>query len=270
MSLKVGLVGCGAIGLEIARYLDRCEIPAELAAIYDTKRDRMRTLVGELKRPPLESESLGELVSLSELVVEAASQKAVPGVAESALGHGRDLMILSVGALMDLRLYEKIQDLARYNRCRVYIPTGAITGLDGIKSAGIGKINSITLTTTKPPAGLEGAPYVVAHQINLRGLKEPTLIFEGPASAAVKEFPANVNVAASLSLASGIDVLVRIVADPGIDVNIHDIALDGEFGRMTTRVENVPSPTNPRTSYLAALSAIATLRTAVLAVRIGT
>lgn len=270
MSLKVGLVGCGAIGLEIARYLDRCEIPAELAAVYDTGKERMRALVERLERSPVEAESLDELVSLADLVVEAASQKAVLGVAEAALGNGLDLMIMSVGALMDGELYKKIQDLARQNDCRVYIPTGAITGLDGIKSAGIGKIDSITLTTTKPPEGLEGAPYVVSHQINLRGLIEPALIFDGPASVAVKEFPANVNVAASLSLASGIDVRVRIVADPRIDINIHEIALAGEFGRMTTRVENVPSPSNPRTSYLAALSAIATLRSAVMPIRIGT
>ena len=97
------------------------------------------------------------------------------------------------------------------------------------------------------------------------------MIFEGSALEAVKAFPANVNVAATLFLAAeGSEVWVNVVADPGIHVNRHEIEVEGDFGRISTKVENVPSPKNPKTSYLAALSAIATLRSIVEPVKIGT
>lgn len=107
--------------------------------------------------------------------------------------------------------------------------------------------------------------------IDLSALTGPTLIFQGSALDAVKAFPANVNVAATLFLAAGeSDVQVKVVADPEIQINRHEILVEGDFGRISTRVENIPSPSNPKTSYLAALSAIATLRSIVEPVKIGT
>jgi aspartate dehydrogenase len=129
----------------------------------------------------------------------------------------------------------------------------------------------VTLTTTKKPASLDGAPYIKDNKIDLKALKEPTLLFEGTAAEAVKAFPANVNVAATICLAAREgEVRVRIIADPTIKVNRHEIVAEGDFGRITTQVENVPSPKNPKTSHLAALSAIATLRSIMEAVKIGT
>jgi aspartate dehydrogenase len=143
--------------------------------------------------------------------------------------------------------------------------------LDGLKSASIGTIERISLTTTKNPKGLEGAPYILQQKIDLRALTQAAVVFEGAASEAVRGFPANVNVAATLSLAArGVPVHVKIVADPNIHVNRHEIVVEGEFGKIFTKVENVPSPSNPKTSYLAALSAIATLRSIVEPVKIGT
>jgi len=270
MVLKIGLVGCGAIGTEIARAIDRGDIAAELVAVFDRNADRAGELMRGLKARPRLS-GLEDLVERSEIVVEAASQRAVPEVARAALLRGRDLMIMSVGALMDRDLLRMVEDLAKEHRCRVYIPSGAISGLDGLKSASSGKIDLVTLTTTKNPRGFLGAPYIKDMKIDLDAIAEPTVIFEGPAEEAVLAFPANVNVAATLSLtARGSRVMVKIVADPGIDVNIHQITAEGSFGRITTRVENVPSPRNPRTSYLAALSAIATLRSIAEPVKIGT
>lgn len=97
-------------------------------------------------------------------------------------------------------------------------------------------------------------------------------MYEGPAREAVRKFPANVNVAATLSLAGiGLDkTKVKIVADPEVKNNIHEISVQGDFGELKTRVENVPSPQNPKTSYLAALSAIATLKKITDGVEIGT
>jgi len=270
MAVKIGLVGCGAIGAEIARALDRGTINATLVAVCDHNPDTASALIERMEHKPVKA-CLEELVGLADLVVEAASQKAVPAVARAALCRGKSLMIMSVGALADRELFAEVKRLAADKGARVYLPSGAIAGLDGLKSASLGGIRSITLTTTKNPRGLQGAPYILEKGIDLSALAGPTVIFEGSALDAVKAFPANVNVAATLFLAAGEGkVQVKVVADPGIEINRHEIQVEGEFGRITTKVENIPSPTNPKTSYLAALSAIATLRSIVEPIKIGT
>jgi len=270
MPLKIGLVGCGAIGTEIARAIDSGKIEAELAAVCDHNPATAIALIDSLQHKPVQAR-LEELVSLSDLVVEAASQKAVPAIARATLGEGKSLMIMSVGALADVDFYREVKKLAEERGSRVYIPSGAISGLDGLKSASVGTIRKVTLTTTKNPKGLEGAPYILENKIDLEALKEPAVIFEGSAAEAVKAFPANVNVAATLCLAAREgEVRVKIIADPHINVNRHEIVAEGDFGQIFTRVENVPSPKNPKTSYLAALSAIATLRSIVEPLKIGT
>ncbi len=270
MPLKIGLVGCGAIGSEIAKAIDSGDINAELVAVCDRNTKCADGLIGRLKKKPIRA-NLEELVNASDIVVEAAAQVAVPAIARATLVKGKQLMIMSVGALTDASLYKEVKSLAATHGSRIYLPSGAISGLDGLKSASIGNIRKVTLTTTKNPAGLEGAPYIRDKNIDLKALKEPRLIFEGTAAEAAKAFPANLNVAATLCLAAREgDVRVRIVADPSIHVNRHEIVAEGDFGQITTRVENVPSPKNPRTSYLAALSAIATLRSIVEPVKIGT
>jgi len=270
MPIKIGLVGCGAIGAEIAKAVDSGALDAKLVAVCDHNPATAVALIDSLQHKPARLK-LEELVALSDVVVEAASQKAVPAIARAALEKGKKLMIMSVGALADREFYAEVKALAKEHGSRVYLPSGAISGLDGLKSASIGTIRSVTLTTTKNPIGLQGAPYILENKIDLDLLAGPTLIFEGSALQAVKAFPANVNVAATLFLAAGeSEVKVKIVADPGIHVNRHEIVVEGDFGRISTLVENVPSPRNPKTSYLAALSAIATLRSIVEPVKIGT
>ncbi|MHB8119876.1 MAG: aspartate dehydrogenase [Methanothrix sp.] len=270
MPIKIGLVGCGAIGAEIAKAVDSGALDANLVAVCDHNPATAVALIDSLQHKPVKAK-LEELVDLSDVVVEAASQKAVPAVARAALVKGKRLMIMSVGALADREFYAEVKALAKEHGSLVYIPSGAISGLDGLKSASIGTIRTVTLTTTKNPIGLKGAPYILENKIDLDGLAGPTLIFEGSALQAVRAFPANVNVAATLFLAAGeSEVHVKVVADPGIHVNRHEILVEGDFGQISTKVENVPSPRNPKTSYLAALSAIATLRSIVEPVKIGT
>jgi len=270
--IKVGIVGCGAIGGEICKAFDEMVVSADLAALSDRDLGSARELAGSLKHAKPRAVSTPELIDAVDLVVECASQSAVKEVVIPALGRGKDVMIMSVGALTDEGLLRQIRELARKNNCKVYLPSGAIVGLDGLKSASVAKINSVTLTTRKPPASLEGAPYIVQHKINLSTLKKATILFEGSAEEAVKGFPVNVNVAATLSLAGmgAKRTKVRIVADPALKRNVHEILVEGDFGRFETRVENVPSPSNPKTSYLAALSAIATLKKIAEPIQIGT
>ncbi len=181
-------------------------------------------------------------------------------------------MVMSAAALIEENLFMEISEIAKKNGRKVYVPSGAIVGLDNIKSAAIGNIDQVTLTTRKPPQSFEGAPLVKKRKINLSSLKKPIMLFEGPAGEAVKLFPQNVNVSATLSLASiGPDkTKVRIITDPRTKTISHEIHVKGEFGELQTKTINRPFPTNPKTSFIAALSAIATLRKLSENIIIGT
>jgi aspartate dehydrogenase len=163
-------------------------------------------------------------------------------------------------------------ELARQTGSRIYVPSGAIVGLDGLKGAAIGHIAAVTMITRKPPKALAGAPFVVEHRIDLHGFTEPTQIFEGSAREACRGFPANVNISAALSLAGiGADrTRLRILVDPKGTRNVHDIEVVGEFGRFTVHLENEPSATNPRTGKLTYLSTLAMLKSLVNPLKVGT
>lgn len=268
---RIGIVGTGAIGKEIARAIDDGTVPAELVAIWDRQVNEAEEFAASLKQKP-KVLPLEELVKECCIVVEAASQAAVREVAVAALSNSKNVMIMSVGALSDKSLLEEIKKLAREHHCHIYVPSGAIGGLDAVKSASIKHIDSVTITTRKPAKGLKGAPFVVRNKLDLDTFTVPTEIFSGPAAVAIKEFPANVNVAASLSLVGvGFDkTVVKVVVDPTISRNIHEIEVKGDFGDFHARIENVPSDTNPKTSFLAALSAIATLKQVCEPLKIGT
>lgn len=268
---RIGIVGAGAIGKEIARAIDNGTVPAKLEAIWDRDEREANEFAATLKSKPRVL-ALEELVEASNFVVEAASQSAVREVAIATLSRSRSLMVMSVGAFADKELLETVRSLARHHQCSIYVPSGAVCGLDGVKSASVCKIESVTITTRKPKDGLRGAPFIVRNKIDIDSMTEPTEIFSGPAAVAIKEFPANVNVAASLSLVGvGFErTLVRVVVDPTIKRNMHEIVVRGEFGELRTVVENVPSRTNPKTSFLAALSAIATLKQVCEPLKVGT
>jgi aspartate dehydrogenase len=213
--------------------------------------------------------ALPELIERSDLVVEAATQAALLDFGPAVLAAGKHLMVLSVGALVGV-LGEWAQAAERHG-CRILVPSGAIAGLDGVKAARERRITAVRMETRKPPRGLAGAPYVEDRGIDLAAIREETLIFEGPATEAVRGFPQNVNVVAALSLA-GVGperTRIAIYAVPGLERNQHRITVEGEAGRLAIEVENVPSR-NPRTGVLSYLSAIAMLRELGAVVRVGT
>jgi aspartate dehydrogenase len=267
--LRVGVIGCGAIGSEIARAVDSGGVRAELIGLHDVRHDvAERLATGLAGRPRVLP--MAQLIEAAQLIVEATAKDAAPPVIRAALERGRDVMVLSVGGL--LGCLDEMCGLADSRGARIHVPTGAIAGLDAVKAAAVARIDRVTLTTRKPPRGLAGAPHIAAAGIDLARIQEPTAIFTGSAREAVPAFPANVNVAAALSLAGiGADATrVQVVADPISDKNVHEIEAEGAFGRLTIRVENVPSPTNPKTSYMAALSAIAMLRRITSTLIVGT
>ena len=259
---KIGLLGCGAIGTQIALAIDSGKIPAILTHVYDASKDSSAKLVSKLNIKPEIVENPHLLSSHNvNIVVEAASQDAVKDVALSILQNKRDLMIMSVGALLDESVYDILSDACKDFKKTIYLPSGAIAGLDGIQSIK-DELESISITTTKHPRSLKGAKFFETSDINLDSIDTATTIFNGTAKDAVSLFPANINVAALLSL-SGIGsekTDVKIVADPNTNKNTHHIVASGQFGKMTFTIENFPDPTNPKTSRLAILSAIETLR----------
>lgn len=278
------MIGCGAIGSVICRAIDTDEVSGhrlnlgmELKLLIDTHPEKIEALCKSLRKKPAlvksDASELDVILDEVDLVIECASAAAVREYIIPALRKGKDVMILSVGALLcDPLLFEEIERIAKEKKCNVYIPSGAIAGLDGLKSGVIGGMHTVALTTRKPPLGFEGNLYVRDRGIDLHAIKRAKTLFVGSAREAVKHFPENVNVAASLSLA-GIGpeaTKVKIVADPAATENIHEIEAKGEFGHLSVRVENVPSAANPKTSYLAALSAIATLKQISYPIRVGT
>ena len=197
----------------------------------------------------------------ADIVIEAASQAAAKNFSRRVVEHKKDLLLMSVGALADeLFLSELLNVVSMYGN-HIYIPSGAIAGIDAIKSVK-GMLDSVTLTTTKNPRALAGAPFFNSDPTRLNSMKKKTLVYEGTAADAVNKFPANINVAAVLSLA-GIgtqETKVKIIADPHITLNQHQIEAAGAFGEIAITVRNIPSPNNPKTSFLAVLSAIECLR----------
>jgi len=259
---RIALLGCGAIGTQIALAIDSGKIPASITHVYDEDKARSQTLVSKLQSNPEIAENFHLLSSQPiDLVVEAASQDAVRDAALSVLQNRKDLMIMSAGALLDESVFEIISDACRDFHKTVYLPSGAIAGLDGLKAVR-DDIQAVSLTTTKHPRSLEGARFFETSGIDLDSIEKPTTIFEGTARQAVSLFPANINVAALLSLATigSEKTLVKIVADPSADKNTHSVVAEGAFGKMTLEAQNVPDPANPKTSKLAVLSAIEKLR----------
>ncbi len=267
--LKIGIIGCGTIGTEIALACrGRLKDKVILSAVCDANAKSAQALIDKTGLG-IGMLGLDEIIKEAQFIVEAASASISSEVLKKCIGLKRDCLIMSVGGLIG---GEGLLEEAKKKGIKVYIPSGALCGIDGLKSAMAGKIDSVTLTTRKPPKGLVGAPYLKEQKIDVENIKKETVVFEGSAQDAVKGFPQNVNVSAVLSLA-GIGArktTVRLVTSPDYTKNIHEVEVTGEFGRMSTITENVPSKTNPKTSALAIFSAIATLEAAVSSVRIGT
>ena len=267
--LSVGIIGLGAIGSRLVQILGKkFSKEARVDFLCDLKEERVQAAQKQ-GAPKAKTVSWQELVGKAELVIESASQEIALPVAEKALRLNKQVLILSVGGLL---VSNGLHRTLAKTKGRLWIPSGALAGVDGLLAANQGRIRRVTLTTRKPLAGLEGAPYLRRKKIHLASIKNPTLIFEGDASEAISAFPKNVNVAATLALA-GVGpqkTQVRIFTSPTYRHNQHEVEIEGDFGRIRTEVENLPTPDNPRTSELAILSAIATLRKIFGHVHIGT
>lgn len=267
--VRVAIAGLGTIGFAVARRLDEGKIPGiEVSAVAVRDVAKARGRIATLKRPP-RIVALDELSRYADIVVECAPAHLFKQIALPVLQAGRIFMPLSVGALLS---YPELEELAAQSGGRIIVPSGALLGLDAVRAAAEGEILSIKMITRKPPASLAGAPYLIDHGIVLENLTTPLKVFEGSARDGAKGFPANVNVAAALSLAGiGPDrTRLEIWADPGVTRNTHHIEVEADTARFTLTIEGVPSPENPRTGRIVAQSVIAALRGLVSPLKIGT
>lgn len=258
--MKIGIIGCGAIAqfllsstkkekdssLKITDILVRdAKKYEQIARQYDVK---LHTNINDFLKAPLD------------IVVEAATVEAVQQFLPSILPK-KDVVLISIGALVDQLFLREMQELAKTYGRTIYLPSGAIGGLDLLQHANaLQGVQEVTLTTRKP-----------AHTLTSEKLTGAKIIFQGTAEEAIKQFPKNINVAIVLSLATiGMHrTTVKIVADPSLDKNEHHIQATGEFGEMSLTVANEPLPTNPKTSYLAALSVLSTLKNLKQTIKIG-
>ncbi len=239
--MMAAVIGCGAIGSFVARWL--CE-RGKLASLYDADRERALKLSRALGVPA--AKTFEEFLKCdADIVVEAASQQAVREYAERVLKAGKDMLVMSVGTFADREFYERIRGLAARLGRRIYVPSGALAGIDAL-TAVADIADEVILTTRKSPSSL--------------GVDRRGVIFEGSAREAARRFPRNMNVAAILGLAVGFEkVRCRIIADD-VEENVHEMVARGGFGEIRIEVRNKKMRENPRTSYLAALSVIKTLQ----------
>lgn len=267
---KIGIIGCGAIGSAIAKAIQYGLHPRlTLSGIYDISMEKVETFCTTHNCPHCKIPSINALIEKSDLIVEAVNAKDTAQIIRDVVEHKTDVLVLSVGSL--LTNFE-IFDTAQRNHVRVFVPSGAISGIDALKAAAHVGIDSISLTTYKPIKGLQGAPFFDSHDISLDDITEETVVFEGSVDDAVEAFPQNINVAATIALATGTQkkLKIRIVTSPTLTHNRHEIIATGSFGEIHTVTRNVPSHENPKTSYMAILSGIAFLKSYCSAVKIGT
>lgn len=250
--VKIGLVGCGAIGEGVALFIDKqLRKKTTLWAIADSDTEKAEILAEKLCVVP-KMLAVDELIRGADFIIEAASVSAARYILTRAVPLKKDVLVLSVGAFIeDMSILEK----AKKRGVNIYVPSGAICGVDGLGALSLGEINRITLTTSKPPKGLSGIDYLEKKGISIAHLKKEKIIFRGNVKEAIRHFPQNINVAAILMLASSFQrVEVCIKADPGVQRNIHRIEIDTQEAKVSITVENVPSKANPKTSTLAILS----------------
>lgn len=271
--MRIGIIGGGTIARLIIGHVRRGDLGrAQVVAIAGRSGSSRARALARAFAIPFVSGARALLAKKPEVAVEAASHDAVREFGVPLLGKGVSLVVLSCGALCDDALREKLERAAARGRALLSVPSGGIGGLDALKAACVAGVDEVTIAVTKPPAAWKGIPYVERLGVDLYGMREPRVLFEGTAREGVPHFPANVNIAAVLSMAGiGFDrTRLKVVADPALRHNTHYIDIRGRTGNISIKLENVPAPDNPKTAWLACYSALAALKSTRSAVRYGT
>jgi len=271
--LRIGLLGGGTIARLVLGEARRGTLPGiEFVALAGRGASSPAASLAREFAIPYAAGGEGLLALRPDAVLEAASHEAVRQHLVRFLGAGIGFVVLSAGALADDALRRDAEAASARTGALLYVPSGGIGGLDALKTACLGGVDEASIQVAKPPAAWKGIPYVERLGVALDRLSGPVTLFEGPAREGVPHFPQNVNIAAVLALAGlGMDrTRLKVVADPALTLNTHTIRVSGRCGRFTVVLENVPSPDNPKTSWLACYSGLAALRGLRERVRYGT
>ena len=259
--ISVGLIGCGGIAQDLMTALGNEGPPPEVKIVAALARPG-RTEPARQKLAQIEIvESLDQLLAhRPELIAEVAGQQAVAQYGETVLRNGVDLLVISVGALADTVLFERLKSAAQAGRRRILLPAGAIGGIDAIAAMRMGGLSLVRYRSRKPPLAWRGSP--AEKLVDLAALAKPAVLYRGSAREAALLYPQNANVAAAIAIAGlGFErTEVELVADPAAAGNVHEIEVEGAAGRFAIELEGRPSRTNPKTSALAALSVARVLR----------
>lgn len=261
--LRVAILGCGTIGQFVLDYLADGKLPeCEPVAVYLRSPESKGRKHLESRKIPWVTDLEKLLGFAPNVVVEAATQEAVEAMGPKILSSGIDFIPLSLGAFVDPNLMETMMQAAGQGGSRLHIPSGGIGALDALQTALLGGVNKVTMITRKHSATWKGIPAVDKMGLDLDNLTEPVLLFEGPARECMKKYPQSINIGAALSIAGiGFDkTIIKIYADPRVKYNTHEINWEGFTGKVTVVFENVPVPTNPKTSYQACFSALFILK----------
>lgn len=268
--VKIGIIGCGAIGSRMAQTITKdMSKDCKLVGLFDVDADKVNRLATKIKLKNIAKKTIDDLIKVSDCVVEAVNSENTVQIIEKIIRAKKSVLAMSVGKLLNAH---HLYTLARKNKCFILLPSGAIAGVDAIKAASMANIKRITLTTRKPLKGFKTNPYLQSINTDLSKITKETVIFEGTVQQAVKFFPQNINVAATIALASQAPkkLHIKIIVSPEYTRNVHEIELEGDFGRISTKTENVVCPDNPKTSYLAVLSGLQTLKQYCTGILIGT
>jgi aspartate dehydrogenase len=271
--MRAGIIGGGTIARLFLEHIQRGELgDTRVAVIVGRNAASRGKALAQEYGVPFATSLEGLIAERPDVVVEAASHEAVHRYAKPLLARGIAVIVLSGGALCDDALRETLEQAALKSGALLYVPSGGIGGLDALKAACLAGVDEVTIAVTKPPAAWKGIAYVETLRIDLDRLSEPCVLFDGTAREGVPHFPANVNIAAVLSLAGiGFDrTRLKVVADPALQYNTHFIDVRGATGNISIKLENVPAPDNPKTAWLACYSALAALKAATAPVRYGT
>jgi aspartate dehydrogenase len=246
--MRVGLIGLGAIArgvLRLARPEDGLQFVG--AVVGDPTRPRGDAL------PPICGNVEELIATRPDVVVELGGHAALACHGPAVLRAGIDLLLVSVGAMAEPAVEQAIVEAACAGHSRAIVVSGAIGGLDAIAAAAVGGLSSVTHTTRKPARTLLGEGSAI---------DEPCELFSGSAREGALRFPESINVAAAVSLAGiGLDrTQVKVIADPGVECNMHEVVAKGAFGELRFEIRNIPTEDNPRTGRLVAMSVLHALR----------
>ncbi len=261
MTLKIGLIGNGAI--------------AKLVTTFCAERGDRFAVVGAIGLPsdtvsvgthPIVQDWTALKKLRPELIVECAGHGAVKAFAAAILDDGFDLILVSTGSLADEALWNEVSAAAKRSTGQLKLPAGALPGVDSLAAGKLAGLEKVTLKSSKPPKAWSGTPAEKSH--DLGAITTPTVIFSGNAREAALAFPKNANVAATAALAGlGFErTTITLVADPNVTQNVHHLEAEGAFGKLILEINANPSPDNPKTSHMAALSIMRVLENEVASI----